>query len=323
MALAIILALVLYLSCQIEAQLLVGFYNGSCPMAESIIREEVRKAFFKDKGIAPGLLRAHFHDCMVRGCDGSLLIDSVPPNKAEKDGAPNGITLRGLEVVDCAKDRLEKECKGAVSCADILAYAARDSVVITGGRYWDVPAGRRDGRISRAAETIDIPAPFQNLDEITAAFAKKNLSQDEMIALSGAHTIGRSHCTSFSNRLYNFSPANSQDPSLDRLFAAQLKQQCPLNPRGNVDPYLVVSMNMSPGHFENSYYRDILAHRVVFTSDQTLVTSPESLSEVEDYAFNEQEWQNDFVDAMIKMSQIEVLTGTAGEIRSNCRVINP
>lgn len=140
---------------------------------------------------------------------------------------------------------------------------------------------------------------------------------------TGAHTIGRSHCTSFSNRLYNFSPANSQDPSLDPFFGAQLKQQCPRDRQGNVDPNLVVQMNMSPVLFENSYYRDILAHRVVFTSDQTLITSPESLSEVKDYAFNEQQWQDDFVDAMIKMSQIEVLTGTAGEIRSNCRVINP
>nr|XP_027076635.1 peroxidase 5-like [Coffea arabica] len=321
--LAALLATVLCLSSQIKAQLVVGFYNSRCPRAESIIWEEVLKAFLKDKGIAPGLVRAHFHDCFVRGCDGSLFIDSTPTNVAEKDGPPNGITLRGLEVVDNAKARLEAECKGVVSCADILAYAARDSVVITGGRGWGVPAGRRDGRISRAAETIDIPGPFQNLDQITQAFAKKNMTQDEMIALSGAHTIGRSHCTSFSNRLYDFSPANSQDPSLDRFLAALLKIQCPQGPQGDVDPNLVVPMNRSPALFENSYYRDILAHRVVLTSDQTLITSPESLSEVREYAFNEREWQEDFADAMVKMSQIEVLTGTAGEIRSNCRVINP
>ena len=55
----------------------------------------------------------------------------------------------------------------------------------TGGMFWDVPAGRRDGRVSLAAETIDIPAPFNNLDELTRAFNKKGLTQREMVALSG------------------------------------------------------------------------------------------------------------------------------------------
>ncbi|CAL5367820.1 unnamed protein product [Camellia sinensis] len=210
-----------------QAQLRVGFYRDKCIAAEFIVKEEVEKAFARDKGMAPGLIRMHFHDCLVRGCDCSIGIDSTPNNLAEKDGPPNGITLRGFEVIENAKTRLEAQCKGVVSCADILAFAARDSAHITGGLSWDVPAGRRDGRISHAAETIDIPAPFDNLDQATQAFAKKGLTQEEMVALAGAHTIGRSHCSSFSNRLYNFSSTRSQDPSVDPSYAVQLKQQCP------------------------------------------------------------------------------------------------
>ncbi|CAL5323442.1 unnamed protein product [Camellia sinensis] len=306
-----------------QAQLQVGFYRDKCIAAELIVKEEVEKAFARDKGIAPGLIRMHFHDCFVRGCDCSIGIDSTPNNLSEKDGPPNGFTLRGFEVIENAKTRLEAQCKGVVSCADILAFAARDSARITGGLSWDVPAGRRDGRISHAAKTIDIPAPFDNLDQATQAFAKKGLTQEEMVALAGAHTIGRSHCSSFSNRLYNFSSTRCQDPSLDPSYAVQLKQQCPRGPGGNIDPNIVVQMNFSPALLDRSYYSDILMHRGLFTSDQALTTDPTTTDQTKMYASNGLAWQEDFVDAMIKMSQIEVLTRTEGEIRSNCRMINP
>ncbi|KMT16466.1 hypothetical protein BVRB_3g050860 [Beta vulgaris subsp. vulgaris] len=323
MMLALFIAVAFFFSSPIEAALEVGFYRDKCPSAEAIIKEEVSKSFDQNKGIAPGLIRLHFHDCFVRGCDGSILIDSTPTNQAEIDGPPNGITIRGREVIDNAKARIEATCKGVVSCADILSYAARDSVVITGGLYWDVPAGRRDGRISRASETLDIPAPSFNLDQLTQSFANKGLTQDDMVALSGAHTIGRSHCTSFTNRLYNFSSTTMQDPKLSPIYAQFLKQQCPRDSQGNVNQDLVVFMNQTPYVFESSYYQNLFQHTGLFTSDQALLDRQETTREVALYAVNNLAWQRDFVQAMIKMSQIEVLTGNQGEIRANCRVINP
>ncbi|WOH06598.1 hypothetical protein DCAR_0626026 [Daucus carota subsp. sativus] len=305
-------------------QLQVGFYRTNCSNAESIVRQEVERAFFfDDKGIAAGLIRLHFHDCFVRGCDGSVLIDSTPNNVAEKDSPANGISLRGLDVIDRAKARLEAACRGVVSCADILAFAARDSTEITKGIGWPVPAGRRDGRVSLAAETVALPPPTFNVTQSTQAFANKGLSQKDMVILLGAHTVGRSHCTSFSKRLYNFSPTTSQDPSLDPFFAWFLKSQCPLDGQGNIDPNSVVQMNRSPNLQDNSYYADISAHRVVLTSDETLNSNSQTLSLVNEYASNNTKWLIDFAGAMVKMSKIGVLTGTAGEIRSNCRVINP
>ncbi|KAE8656460.1 Peroxidase 66 [Hibiscus syriacus] len=132
-----------------------NYYDDKCPHYESIIRNVVKKATIKDRTVPSAILRMHFHDCFIRGCNCSVVHDSKGKKKAEKDGAPNR-PLHAFYVIDSAKKALEAECSGVVSCADILALVARDSVVLTGGPYWEVPSGRKDGRISLASDVKPI-----------------------------------------------------------------------------------------------------------------------------------------------------------------------
>ncbi|KAJ6672960.1 PEROXIDASE 25-RELATED [Salix viminalis] len=139
-----------------------------------------------------------------------------------------------------------------------------------------------------------------------------------MVTLSGAHTIGNSHCTSFTDRLYNFSGTNSPDPSLDPKYAASLRKSCP-----STGPNLEVPMEArTPTISDVNYYKDILAHRGLFSSDQALLTNPATAREVKSNAMSSSGWKKKFAAAMVKMGQIEVLTGKTGEIRANCRVVN-
>ncbi|KAF2561286.1 hypothetical protein F2Q70_00014339 [Brassica cretica] len=105
----------------------VGFYDKTCPKAEAIVKKSVSDAMKNDPTIGAPLLRMFFHDCFVRGCDGSVLLELK--NKKDEKNAPPNLSLRGFEVIDNVKAAVEKECPGVVSCSDVLALVARDAVV--------------------------------------------------------------------------------------------------------------------------------------------------------------------------------------------------
>lgn len=138
-----------------------------------------------------------------QGCDASVLLTSAN-NTAERDAPPNNPSLHGFQVIDAAKAAVEQSCPQTVSCADIVAFAARDSINLTGNLPYQVPSGRRDGNVSLDTEAnSNLPAPTFNASQLVASFAAKNLTDEEMVILSGAHTVGRSFCTSFLARIYN------------------------------------------------------------------------------------------------------------------------
>ena len=303
-----------------RAQLQEGFYDTLCPAAEIVVQEEVSKAVSNNPGMAAALVRLHFHDCFVRGCDASVLLDSTPNNQAEKDAPPN-TSLRGFEVIDSAKTRLEQACFGVVSCADVLAFAARDALALVGGNAYQVPAGRRDGNVSVAQETSgNLPSPSANVNLLTQNFGSKGLTQAEMVTLSGAHTIGTSHCSSFSNRLYSYGPNAGQDPSMDPSYLATLTQQCPQQQGSGGGSQLVPFDPVTPTAFDTNYFAGIVANRGLLTSDQALLSDQATAAQIVGYTNSPDTFQTDFAAAMVKMGATSVLTGTSGTIRTNCRV---
>ncbi|KAI6705408.1 hypothetical protein NL676_008370 [Syzygium grande] len=105
----------------------VGFYQKTCPNAEAVMKEVISRVMSVTPSLSGPLLRMHFHDCFVRGCEGSILLNSST-NRAENDASLN-LNLRRFQVIDRVKMALEKACPSTVSCANIMAIVARDVVI--------------------------------------------------------------------------------------------------------------------------------------------------------------------------------------------------
>lgn len=310
------LVLALQLACVANAQLSPDFYATTCPNLRGIVRVAMRQAIDRELRLGASILRLFFHDCFVNGCDASILLDDTPTFTGEKNALPNRNSARGFEVIDTIKTRVEAACNSTVSCADILAIAARDGVVLLGGPTWEVPLGRRDATTtSQAAANTQIPSPFSALPALISAFAAKGLTAHDMTALSGGHTIGFARCTTFRSRIYN-------DTNIDPSFAARRRTTCPSFAGGSGDDSLAPLDIQSPNQFGNDYYVDLLNRRGLLHSDQELFNGGSQDGLVRAYSGNQNAFYRDFADAMVKMGNISPLTGINGQIRRNCRVVN-
>ncbi|XP_019180334.1 PREDICTED: peroxidase 3-like [Ipomoea nil] len=319
--LVLLLVLAVFLAGGVAAgDLKKGFYKDSCPQAEQIIQNITWTRVAANATLPAKLLRMHFHDCFVRGCDGSVLIDSTANNTAEKAAPPN-LSLGGFDVIDDIKTQLEKTCAGVVSCADIVALSARDSVSFQFKKpMWEVLTGRRDGKVSRASEALaNIPSPFSNFTVLRQSFANKSLTVHDLVVLSGAHTVGVGHCNFFSNRLYNFTGKSDSDPSLDSAYAAAvLKAKC----KSLSDNTTTVEMDPAGSlNFDNLYFSAVKQHKGLFQSDAALLTDNGAAKIVEEMLVAGK-FFTEFGQSMKRMGAIGVLTGSAGEIRKKCNVVN-
>ncbi|XP_073299676.1 peroxidase 73-like [Primulina huaijiensis] len=316
------LSIILF-SSSISAQLRPNFYSNTCPDVEKIVRTAVKAKFRQTFVTVPATLRLFFHDCFVSGCDASVIVASTPGNKAEKDH-PDNLSLAGdgFDTVIKAKAAVDKvaRCKNRVSCADVLALATRDVIVLAGGPSYTVELGRLDGLSSTEASVNgNLPQPTFNLNQLTSMFATRGLNQTDMIALSAAHTLGFSHCSIFSNRIYSFNRTNPIDPTLNRQYATQLQGMCPKN----VDPTIAIDMDpTTPRTFDNAYYKNLQIGKGLFTSDQVLFTDTRSRPTVNTWASNTRAFNASFIQAITKLGRVGIKTGRNGNIRFDCGRFN-
>ncbi|WZZ21974.1 hypothetical protein YC2023_123361 [Brassica napus] len=293
-----------------NAQLSSDFYSESCPNVTIIARRLIQRAGRSDVRLTAKVMRLHFHDCFVNGCDGSVLLDAAPVDgvEGEKEAFQNAGSLDGFEVIDDIKTALENVCPGVVSCADILAIAAEISVSLAGGPSWDVLLGRRDGRTANRGDAVAaLPLGPDSMEILTSKFSVHNLDTTDLVALSG-------------NLYIPVLNLRSRPKNIGHL-AENTAKKCPqgrsLTARVNLDP-------TSPDSFDNDYFKNLQNNRGVIESDQILFSSKgaPTVSLVNRFAKSLRKFYKAFAKSMIKMGNVRVLTGNDGEIRRDCRRVN-
>ncbi|XWS24414.1 hypothetical protein CRYUN_Cryun28dG0099700 [Craigia yunnanensis] len=228
---------------------------------------------------------------------------------SEKNSLPNRNSIRGFEVIDEIKAKLEEACPQTVSCADILPLAARGSTVLSGGPSWELPLGRRDSKTaSLSTSNNNIPPLNFTLQNLFTLFQRQGLDEVDLIALSGGHTIGVARCVTFKQRLYNQNGNNLPDDTLEKTYYYGLKFVCPKSGGdNNISPLDF----RSPVKFDNLYFKLILWGKGLLNSDEVLLTGTvgNTLELVKAYAEDENLFFKQFAKSMIKMENISPLTG--------------
>ncbi|KAF3789703.1 Peroxidase 66 [Nymphaea thermarum] len=233
-----------------KGKLSVSYYDSTCPQADELVYQAVKKAAMGDQKAPARLLRMFFHDCFIR----------------------------------------------------------------SGGPHWKVLKGRKDGRVSIAAETKELPPPNSTVTKLIQSFAKKGLSVGDLVALSGAHTLGVSRCTSFSSRINT----GNVDPAMDSKFAMKLQGECSML---NAASGNTVFLDATAVTFDNNYYKRLTRGKGVLTSDQDLYNDARTRELVNLYGRHKGLFFSEFAASMVRMGNIGV-EGEDGEVRLNCRVVN-
>lgn len=300
-----------------ESELQLNYYSESCPKAEEIIKEEVTELYHKHGNTAVSWIRNLFHDCMVKSCDASLLLDAANGIESEKTSSRN-FGMRNFKYIKTIKDALETQCPLTVSCADIVALSARDGAVLLGGPHVEMKTGRKDSRISCVEEIENfIPNHNDTMSLVLSRFQSIGVDTEGTVALLGAHSIGRVHCANIVHRLYP-----TVDPTLDPNYAEYLKGRCP---SPDPDPRAVEyarNDRITPMTLDNMYYKNVLNHRGLLIIDQQLVSDPNTYPFVEKMASNNGYFHEQFSRALLVLSENNPITGDEGEIRVDCRYVN-
>ncbi|CAL9123525.1 unnamed protein product [Musa acuminata var. zebrina] len=342
------------------AQLSPSFYSLTCPTLRVVVLLRMTQAVLQEPRMGASILRLFFHDCFVNGCDASVLLDDTATFTGEKNAGPNANSLRGFDVIDDIKSAVELVCPGTVSCADILALAARDGVVLVsrpcahhvfdslvsakpegfplvferivdlGSRRWTY-VDRCGVLLQLGGPSWTVPLGRRDATTASQSAANSNLpspasSLSQLISAFSAQGLSARDMTALSgaHTIGQARCVNFRSHIYDdtNIDADFASQRQQNCPSSGGDNSLAPLDHQTATEFDNAYYQNLVGFQGLLHSDQELFNNGSQDSLVQQYSTDGSTFFSDFAAAMVKMGNIKPLTGSNGEIRLDCRKVN-
>ncbi|XP_008788436.2 probable L-ascorbate peroxidase 4, peroxisomal [Phoenix dactylifera] len=165
----------------------------AAPVVDEEYLKEIEKArrdlraLISSKGCAPIMLRLAFHDAgtydvktKTGGPNGSIRFE-----EEYSHGSNAGIKI-AINLLEPVKAKHPK-----ITYADLYQLAGVVAVEVTGGPTIDFVPGRMDS--SQCPEEGRLPDAKKGVSHLREIFYRMGLSDKDIVALSGGHTLGRAH----------------------------------------------------------------------------------------------------------------------------------
>eukprot|EP00252_Welwitschia_mirabilis_P013509 TRINITY_DN2970_c0_g1_i1.p1 TRINITY_DN2970_c0_g1~~TRINITY_DN2970_c0_g1_i1.p1 ORF type:complete len:252 (-),score=34.66 TRINITY_DN2970_c0_g1_i1:347-1102(-) len=223
------------------------------------------RALIAEKNCAPIMVRIAWHSA------GTFDVKS-------RTGGPFGTMRFAGELAHGANSGLDiavrllqpiKDQFPIISYADLYQLAGVVAVEVTGGPDIPFHPGREDKSESDMPEEGRLPDATKGSDHLRDIFYRMGMNDKEIVALSGAHTLGRCH-----------------------------KERSGFEGPWTPNPLL----------FDNSYFKELLTGEkeglLQLPSDKALVTDPAFAPYVKKYAEDEDAFFADYAAAHLKLSEL-------------------
>merc|ERR1719329_344082 len=247
------------------------------------------KAIVEEKGCGPLLIRLSWHDAGVYST--GKLTGGCPNAALRFTDAGEGTFPANAGLYDVGVGLLapiaEKYVPQLLSTADLWALAANVAISCMGGPEIPTRFGRVDARSSLESVSSQegrLPDATKGSEQLREIFHPKGLDDKAIVALSGAHTVGRCHA----ERSGFEGPWTAEPLKFDNSYFVDL-------PAKTDEPE--TSSKGKPQH------RCPASETMMLSSDLALLADPLLKASVERYAANQEEWFADFRDAWIKLRE--------------------
>lgn len=248
------------------------------------------RALISSKNCAPMMLRLAFHDA---GTYDALTKTGGPNGSIRNPQELNHSANRGLETaVDlCEKVKRKHPC---ITYADLYQLAGVVAVEVTGGPTIHFVPGRQDS-LSSPKEGL-LPDANKGADHLRSVFNRMGLEDKDIVALSGAHTLGGAH-----KQVSGFDGKWTEEPwKFDNSYFKELLKSSTKFPTPSNPPTGYSQQKPSSAAGEDSTGRRLF----IFSTDQALIKDRKFLEYVMLYEQDEEAFFRDYAASHKKLSEL-------------------